>query len=172
MNGMWKRWAAAALVLSVAGCATTDDPYIPPSATAEIDTSPGPANTEIFSVIERAESVVDGSAVGVEARLDAYTVKVLTDGRLAEVTVVGTGIIINRLGDADDDVEAFVESTVVTLADAIDAAANAYPGRVISAQVDLDGGPSFVVTIEADGDTVPVTVDGSSAEVSIPSESS
>ncbi|WP_182353837.1 PepSY domain-containing protein [Flaviflexus huanghaiensis] len=167
---MWKWWAAAALVLSIAGCAATDEPYVPPTATADLDATPGPVNAEIFSVIERAESAVGGSAVAVESRLRAYTVSVVADGELTEVTFVGSGIIMNPIGDADKKLESFLESKVVTLADAIDAAANAYPGRVVAAEIDLEGSPSYVVTIESDNETIPVTVDASSAEVSIPSD--
>ena len=159
-----------ALVL-VAGCAATDEPYIPssPSTISETGTAivpPGPANPEVFRAIETAESAVGGEAVAFETRIKAYTVTVIAAGELHEVTLVGSGMIVNTVRDVDDGIQSFLESQVVTLADAIDAAAVARPGRVDSAAIALeDSGPVYDVVIEVEGELVTLSIDAFTAEI-------
>lgn len=155
--------AALALVVLMAGCEATDEPYVPPSTESDgTAASPGPTNPEIFSAIERAESAVGGRATAVDTRLQSYTVTVVADGVLNEVTVVGSGIITNTVRELDAD--EFSGAQVVTLADAVDAAAIAYPGRVDSAAINLDD-EIYDVVIEYEGELITVAVDAVSAEV-------
>lgn len=171
MNGMWRRGVALALVL-MSGCAATDEPYTPtnPTTTAETDgpivAVPGPTNPEVFSAIERAESLLGGQAVAFNTRINSYVVTVIADNELHEVTIVSSGIIVNTIRDVDEGVEEFLDSQVVTLADAVDAAAVAHPGRVDSAVIVLEGDRAvYEVIIEVDEELVTAAIDAYSAEV-------
>lgn len=160
------------LLVLLSACAPTDEPYVPkvPSSSSETDGPitilPGPTNPEVFQNIERAEILADGAAVAFETRAQSYTVSVVADGQLHEVTLVGSGVIVNTVRDVDEGVEEFLETQVVTLADAIDAAAIAHPGRVVSARINLQSGDtSYDVLIESEDERLRVVIDGYSAEV-------
>ncbi|MEZ7897884.1 MAG: hypothetical protein QMB98_03625 [Flaviflexus sp.] len=168
------RLGVAVAVLLLAGCAATDDPYVPPrpstspSSEGPVLIETGPSNKEIFANIERAEDAVDGVAVAVQTRLNSYVVTVATAEDIYEVTIVGDGIITNLVTERSDDNEANGVEQVVTLADAIDAAAVIVPGRVEAATISFladEDDPVFRVTIETDSGVVVVTVDGHSADV-------
>lgn len=168
---MWRRGVALALLL-MSGCAATDEPYIPNSSTTSetdvpIPATVGPTNPEVFLSIERAEGVLGGEAVAFETRINSYIVSVIAGGQLHEVAVVGSGIIVNTIRDVDEGTEEFLDSQVVTLADAVDAAAVSSPGRVDSAVIVLeDSGPVYTVVIELEeGEFVTVTIDAYSAEI-------
>ena len=172
MIGMRKRGCALALAVLMSGCAATDEPYVPSHTPTSIEpagdpsATRGPVNSELFSAIEKAENFFGGHAVAVESRAEAYTVSVISRGTLREITIVGSGVIVNTLRDFDEGLEDFLENQVVTLADAVDAASIATPGRVDSARIVLDDGdPHYVVVIETDEDLVEVKVDGYSAQI-------
>lgn len=171
MNGMWRRGVALALVL-MSGCAATDEPYIPANPTTTVETdgpivaAPGPTNPEVFTAIERAEGVLGGQAVAFKTRINSYVVTVIADGELHEVTIVSSGIIVNTVRDVDEGVEEFLDSQVVTLADAVDAAALAHPGRVDSAVIVLDGSEAvYEVILEIDEELLTVAIDAYSAGI-------
>lgn len=166
---MWRRGASLALVL-MSGCTAADEPYIPndPSTTSKttVVATAGPTNPEVFTAIARAESTADGEAVAFETRAKTYSVTVIADGELYEVTIDGSDVIVNTSRDVDNGIEEFLESQVVTLPDAVDAAAVAHPGRVDSASITFDGGePVYEVVVEVDDELMTIGIDGYSAEI-------
>ena len=95
---------------------------------------------------------------------DAVTV--VTEDEVYEVTLVGSGVITNKIADHDESVDEQTKPQVVTLADAIDAAAVANPGRVDEATISLrDGKAVYVVRIESESGMSTLYVDALSAEL-------
>lgn len=174
MNGMGRLWVGMAVVL-LAACVPTDEPYVPKAPTTTPSTEStegpviietGPTNREIFDAIERAENALDGTAIAIHTLINSYVVSVIVDDELYEVTLAGTGIFTNLIGEQDPEIEDYLEGQVVTLADAIDAAGISVPGRVDSATITLlDEVPVYIITIEDEEALYEVTVDDLNAEV-------
>ncbi len=171
LDGDVMRLGIGLAVLLLASCAATDEPYVPnnsssPSTEGPVIVDTGPTNKEIFERIEQAERIVDGRAVAVMMRLNSYVVTVVTEDEVYEVTLVGSGVITNKIADHDESVDEQTKPQVVTLADAIDAAAVANPGRVDEATISpRDGKAVYVVRIENENGMSTLYVDALSAEL-------